>query len=140
MTPAEVKVLRESLGLSAQWLADAVGADQRTVRRWEDGAIPLRDDLIALLHELEAQAQADAETILDAILADQGVDEVDDLDDLLDAMDEGDWPTLEVPRVDADALKRPAPYGVLPASYWRAVAARVRWELGGRCWIEYGGS
>jgi DNA-binding transcriptional regulator YiaG len=34
MTPADFKTLRESLGLSARWLADRLSVDQRTVRRW----------------------------------------------------------------------------------------------------------
>jgi len=32
MTPAELKTLRESLGLSAQWLADRAGVLQRSVQ------------------------------------------------------------------------------------------------------------
>lgn len=44
MTGAEFKTIRESLGLSAQALADILGVSQeRTIRRWEDGsrAVPV---------------------------------------------------------------------------------------------------
>lgn len=37
MTPAEFKTIRESLGLSAQWIANHLGVSLRTVRYWEAG-------------------------------------------------------------------------------------------------------
>lgn len=127
MTPAELKVLRESLGLSAQWIADRLGVDQRTVRRWEDGALPIRADVITLLHELDAQAEADADEILDQVIDAAGLTDVSDAAELA----QEDWATIEVPRVDTDVTDG------MPAAFHRAVAARVRWELGGALWLEY---
>ncbi len=54
MTPAEFKTLRESLGLSAQWLADRAGVALRTVQYWEAGRrarIPA--DVCAILTEID---------------------------------------------------------------------------------------
>lgn len=159
MTPAEFKTIRESLGLSAQWLADAVHVDQRTVRRWEDGAIPLRADIVELLTRLDAQMDADVATALKDWLDDQSrvvaidtaghrlADTVAALDGLLKSRSPEDWPVVEVPRVDADVtadhtkaspessvpgLDRP-----LPASFHRATAIRLRTLVGGRLRITY---
>lgn len=58
MTGAEFKTIRESLGLSAQALAEILGISQeRTVRRWEDGTRSVPDDAAARLRELDALAE-----------------------------------------------------------------------------------
>ena len=62
------------------------------------------------------------------VFEEAGVDEYDE--DALEQLDEADWPTIEVPRLDLDGDE-------FPAGWYRAIAARVRWELGARCWIEY---
>ncbi|GAA2679815.1 MULTISPECIES: DNA-binding transcriptional regulator [Actinosynnema] len=116
MTPAEFKVLRESLGLSAQWLATAVHVDQRTVRRWQGGAIPLRADVVTLLTRI---AEWDA--------AETGAAAKPD------SLPAGDWPVLEIPRVDAGVADDLG----FPAAYHRAVAARVRRRLGGQLHLVY---
>lgn len=41
MTPAEIRSIRESLGLSQEELAAALDVDVRSVRRWETGAQPI---------------------------------------------------------------------------------------------------
>lgn len=62
MTPAEFKTIRESLGLSAQALADILGISQeRTIRRWEDGSRELPEDAAGRLLELDAEADRMAE-------------------------------------------------------------------------------
>ena len=63
MSPAELKTLRESLGLTAQWLADQSGVRLRTVQYWESGerqSVP--DDVQALLRCIDAMHQRAAET------------------------------------------------------------------------------
>ena len=45
MTSAELKTLRESLGLSQQWLADRAGVQVRTVKYWESGRNAVPDDV-----------------------------------------------------------------------------------------------
>jgi hypothetical protein len=133
MTPADVKTIRESLGVSAQWLATAVRVDQRTVRRWEDGAIPLRADVVDLLIRLDVQMAADIAAEVDRILASLGAVAGADPVSVLDSLSPEDWPVLEIPRVDADVTSD----GELPASYHRAVAARVRRQLGSRLCLIY---
>lgn len=161
MTPAEFKTIRESLGLSAQWLADAVHVDQRTVRRWEDGAIPLRADIVELLMRLDERMDADVAAALEDWLTGQGPGVAIDtaaeaalgarvrveLDELLESLPTEAWPMVEVPRVDGDApadhtnaspessvpgLDRP-----LPAAFHRATASRLRTLVGGRLHITY---
>jgi hypothetical protein len=133
MTPAAFKTIRESLGLSAQWLATAVHVDQRTVRRWEDGAIPLRADVVDLLTQLDEQTTADVVTKADQVLANLGAAAGANPTTALDSLAPDDWPVLEIPRVDTDVADE---HG-LPASYHRAVAARVRRNLGGRLRLTY---
>lgn len=55
MTPAELKTLRESLGLSAQWVADQAGVRLRTVQYWEAGRMPVPDDVANLLTSIDRQ-------------------------------------------------------------------------------------
>ena len=112
MNGAEVRVLREALGLSPKWVAARLGlASDRHLRAVEAGEAPASVRMVALLHELEARAEAEVE-------------------DALEQLAEADWPTIEVPRLDVDGDE-------FPAGWYRAIAARVRWELGARCWIEY---
>ena len=129
MNGPEFKVLRESLGLSAGWLANAWGLrGERAIRRWEDGTDPVPARRADFLLNLEAQAEALTDVMLDDILDQAGLDDLEQVEDL----DESVWPVVSVPRVDADV-----PGGVLPASFFRAIAARVRWETGGHLWMKY---
>ena len=54
MDAAELKRLREGLGLSQRQLALRLGVDGHTVRRWEDGVHridPLTEELLRILVE-----------------------------------------------------------------------------------------
>ena len=55
MTPAELKTIRESLGLSAQWLADRAGVMQRSVQYWEAGRSRVPEDVADLVLRIDAQ-------------------------------------------------------------------------------------
>lgn len=55
MTPAELKTLRESLGLTAQWLADRAGVKLRTVQYWEAGRTAVPADVSEMLTRIDAQ-------------------------------------------------------------------------------------
>ena len=130
MNGAEVRVLREALGLSPKWVAARLGlASDRHLRAVEAGEAPASVRMVALLHELEARAEAEVEEALATVFEEAGVDEYDE--DALEQLDEADWPTIEVPRLDLDGDE-------FPAGWYRAIAARVRWELGARCWVEWG--
>src|SRR5690606_34223992 len=53
MTAAELKVARESLGLSGDWLATYLGVNSRTVREWEQGRRPVPDWVRLEIESLE---------------------------------------------------------------------------------------
>lgn len=70
MTPAELKTLRESLGLPVQWLAERVGVQRRSVEYWESGRSRVPDDVATLLLQLDAQFAESTRQAL-AVVADQ---------------------------------------------------------------------
>jgi DNA-binding XRE family transcriptional regulator len=49
MTPAELKTLREGLGLTQQWLADQLSVQNRTIKYWESGFYPVKKDVEEML-------------------------------------------------------------------------------------------
>lgn len=55
MTPAELKTLRESLGIPVAWLADKAKVQRRTVEYWEAGRSAVPNDVADLLNELDQQ-------------------------------------------------------------------------------------
>ena len=75
MTSAELKTIRESLGLSAQWLADRAGVLQRSVQYLEAGRSRVPDDVAELLLQIDAQfaeATRQALAVVDDQTAKQG--------------------------------------------------------------------
>lgn len=75
MSPAELKTIRESLGLSAQWLADRAGVLQRSVQYWEAGRSRVPDDVAELILRIDAQfseATRQALAVLDEQTEKQG--------------------------------------------------------------------
>ncbi|WIY84345.1 hypothetical protein [Propionimicrobium sp. PCR01-08-3] len=131
MNGAEFKTIRESLGLSTGWLANHWGLEsERAIRRWEDGDAPVPERRGLELASLEVSAEQSADDMISSALGQIGLDDIDDVEDL----DKSAWPTVEVPRVDADCAETG-----LPASFWRAIAFRVRWEFGGHVWFKFYG-
>jgi len=62
LTAAEVRAIREGLGVTAEWLADHIGVQTRTVQRWESGANeikPFAAEAILTLEALAAEQVAD---------------------------------------------------------------------------------
>lgn len=115
MNGAEFKVLRESLGLSLAWLAQRWGLEsERGPKRWQERNEPIPEARAADMEQLAAIADGLVEWQLTELLTDAAGDR-----------------RLLVPRVDADSPDE------FPASFYRAVAARVSWELEGRLKIEY---
>lgn len=53
MTPAEFKTIRESLGLTAQWIADQADVRLRTVQYWEAGRMAVPEDVATLLADID---------------------------------------------------------------------------------------
>ncbi len=75
MTPAELKTIRESLGLPVQWLAERAGVQRRSVEYWEAGRSNVPADVEALLLKLDAQlaeATRQALAVVDEQTAAQG--------------------------------------------------------------------
>jgi len=53
MTPAEFKTMRESLGLTAQWIADNAGVKLRTAQYWEAGRMAVPADVASMLESID---------------------------------------------------------------------------------------
>lgn len=109
MTPAEFKTVRESLGLSAQWLATHWSVSLRSIRNWEDGTSPIPPNISAELTAIEDYVDDAAERMIEAI---ESVPQ-----------NPQDLAIYEVPRVDADSPD------IYPASLHRAIGARIRSAL-----------
>ncbi|MDH5217470.1 MAG: DUF1870 family protein [Gammaproteobacteria bacterium] len=64
LNAAELKTIRESLGLTSQWLADQVGVRLRTVQYWESGRNSVPQDVEELLQNIDASInQSVSETL-----------------------------------------------------------------------------
>lgn len=76
MTPAEMKTLRESLGLPVQFVVDYFQVQQRTVQYWESGKKAVPQDVVSWLCTISSyfekmlKQQTDA---LEAIFAQHGL-------------------------------------------------------------------
>ncbi|KUJ65460.1 hypothetical protein ACZ90_48050 [Streptomyces albus subsp. albus] len=111
MTPAELKVVREFLGLTGDWLASHLGVSPRTVRHWEQGKYPIPDGVRLEVEDLERRTGEFVSGIIEQLM---------DLPD----------PGVLTYRDDAEyhAAHPEIPF---PASWNRAVVARVAQEVPG---------
>lgn len=112
MTPAELHVTREYLGLDLDDLARVLGVSERTTRRWQSGAYPIPYGVRADLQRVERVA-ADA--------VERGVQQAHDEAQLV----------LRVYRTDDEYwAEHPDDYPY-PARFHRAVVARIAHEVPG---------
>lgn len=111
MTPAELKIVREFLGLTGDWLANYLGVSPRTVRHWEQGKYPIPDGVRLAIEDLEART---AEFVGGCV------------EKLIDVPD----PVVITYRNDVEyhAAHPEVPF---PASWHRAAIARVAQEVPG---------
>lgn len=109
MSEAEFRMVREYLGLTAEWLAGHFGVNLRTVRRWEHGQTPVPEGIREGMELLEAEAAEQVGRL---------VDELRDASDLV----------LTIPRAA----------GRYQQGWWRMVAARVAQEVEG-LYVRYDG-
>lgn len=111
MTPAEFRVAREALGLSGPWLAAHLGVSDRTQRHWESGRYQIPDGVRLEIERL----LADADQHVTAYIK---------------RMREMSEPVMITYVTDEQyhAAHTDSPY---PASWHRAVAARVSREVPG---------
>ena len=75
MTSAELKTLRESLGLPVQWLSERANVQRRSVEYWEAGRSRVPADVAELLLQIDAQfaeATRQALAVVDEQTAKQG--------------------------------------------------------------------
>lgn len=110
MTPAELRVVREFLGLTGEALAHLLGVQDRTVRRWEAGTVPIPDGVRIQVEQLEAVA---GETVS------QHIDTLMDLPD----------PTVLTFRSDAEYHQHHPGEADYPASWHRAIVARIAQDV-----------
>jgi len=111
MTPAELKVVREFLGLSSAALAKYLGVSDRTVRHWEAGKYPVPDGVRIEIEKLEAYTAQFVADVVEKLL---------------------DYPDPVVVTYPTDEEYHAAhPEIPLPASWHRAVIARVAQEVPG---------
>ncbi|MET8113763.1 DUF1870 family protein [Streptomyces prasinus] len=111
MTPAELRVVREFLGLTPEWLADHLHVSGRTVRHWEQGKYAIPDGVRLEIEDLERRTGEFVSGVIDALM---------DLPD----------PTVVTYRDDVE-YKAARPDAEFPASWHRAVVARVAQEVPG---------
>lgn len=119
MTGAELRTIRDSLGLSADQFAQMVGVRDRTVRRWEVGDWPVPDEVAKVLSSLDAQIE---HSVIQA---------VDTLKSAQDAVNgEPDDVVLIRYRTDADLARYRPDMATLPGCVHGALIDRVRLAFG----------
>lgn len=111
MTPAELRVVREYLGLSPEWLASHLAVSARTVRHWEAGKYAIPDGVRLAVEELEETTGRYVGAVVDQLM---------DLPD----------PAVVTYRTD-DEYRAADPDSPFPASWHRAAVARVAQEVTG---------
>lgn len=112
MTPAEFRCKREYLGLSMAWIARALNASERSVRRWEQvghGDVPTR--AAELINQLYAGAAKSVSVLTVAQMKRR------------DRMGEA-WKSVAIPVPLND------PAGEFPGSWFRMIAVRVAERTG----------
>lgn len=111
MTSAELRVVREFLGLTPEWLAAHLNVSARTVRHWEQGKYAIPDGVRLEIEDLERRTGEFVSGVIDALM---------DLPD----------PAVVTYRDDAE-YHAVQPTIEFPASWHRAVVARVAQEVPG---------
>ncbi|MER5442975.1 DUF1870 family protein [Streptomyces sp. NPDC002790] len=111
MTPAAFRVAREFLGLSPEWLAENFAVSARTVDHWEQGKHPIPETVRRQLADLQR---------LTGEFIGKAVEQLIDLPD----------PGIVTFRTDAE-YHAGHPESAYPASWHRAVCARIAQEVPG---------
>lgn len=119
MTGAEFRIIREQLGLTNQWLTQHFGVGERSVVRWGDDVNDVPPGVEEGMYELERTARR---AVQDSVARFTGASNDTEL-------------LLETYRTDA-ALHAALPGDPYPASWHRAIAARIREQVPGLT-VEY---
>lgn len=129
MTPAELKTIRESLGLPLQWVADQARVKLRTAQYWEQGRNAVPQDVADMMNGLDEQFW---QLVADYLTQ---VKEIADEDGALP-----EEVVLIRYRTDADLWKFHPDFRPIPAGAHAALLSRTRralWEIGVPSIIEY---
>lgn len=116
MQGVELKMVREWLGFSGQWLADHLGVNSRTLRSWEQGRDPIPDGVRLEVERLEQQT---GEIVGRTVAT------------LMDAAEPG-----IVTYQNDEQYRQHEPDAPWPASWHRRVVARVAQEVPGLVIVE----
>lgn len=123
MSPAELRLARERLGLTLEWLARRLEVHERTVRKWEAGISPVPDGARLDVEVLLAQAAAAVRSTVTELTDREVAGDHDDIRPV---------PVLMTYRSDADYAEHD-PSEPWPCAGWhRAVIARVLEQTGAR--------
>jgi transcriptional regulator with XRE-family HTH domain len=109
MTPAELKVVREYLGMSLKAMGAYLGVSLRTVTHWEQGKYNIPDGVRLAVEDLERRTGEYVGAVVEKLM---------DLPD----------PAVVTYR-DDEEYKAAHPEAEFPASWHRAVVARVAQEV-----------
>lgn len=129
MTSAELKTIRESLGLPIQWVADQARVQLRTAQYWESGRNQVPADVANMLSDLDEKLWSAVAEVLK---------QVQSLADQSGAMPE--QIALIRYRNDADLWTFRPDFRPMPVGTHAALLSRVRrklWEIGVPSVIEY---
>lgn len=110
MSNADFRAMREYLGLPAQWLAERLEVNTRTVQKWDSGEARIPEGISSRMESLES--------FTGGVVA-RFVDELHDDAEMY----------FEIPRTHED-LEEMDEYADMPLDWWRMVGARVRTERG----------
>ena len=66
ITGTELRVLRQNCGLTQEDVADLIGCDLRSVKRWEAGKSRISDRVVAILQKIDDALNAYAAKVLKA--------------------------------------------------------------------------
>jgi hypothetical protein len=112
MTDAELRTVREHLGLTGDWLAAHLDVNPRTVRSWEQGRYPIPDGVRLEIEDLEQRTAQFVAAIVEKL------------------QDAPIGATLRAYRND-DEYRADHPDQPWPASWHRMVIARVAEQVPG---------
>ncbi|EFQ0234009.1 helix-turn-helix domain-containing protein [Schaalia turicensis] len=110
MSNADFRAMREYLGLPAQWLAERLEVNTRTVQKWDSGEARIPEGISLQMESLESFTGGVVARFVDELHDDAEV-------------------YFEIPRTHED-LEEVEEYADMPLDWWRMVGARVRTEHG----------
>lgn len=114
MTAAEFKTIRESLGLTAQWIADHAGVKLRTAQYWEAGRMAVPRDVADMLELIDKGLESSVEQA------------VAHIDELTKKHGQPEQITLVRYRNDSDLWRFRPDMKPLPATTHAAMLSRLR--------------